>query len=155
MKHSFIVSFLAVCSEAVTHNVVVMGSSYAYGYGLTGDNPSGTNINEVQNYGYKLAQKLGTLNSDSFVHNLAQSGSLLDYVQSQASNIPPGTTVIALTSGGNDLNYIGCLGVSSCVSPPSGMTEVRSLTFTLLTLTTLRQFGKLDSCLLSRLSWIL
>jgi hypothetical protein len=136
---------LALCLARLSyadHHVVVMGSSYAFGDGLTGWKSSGVIPDEVQNYGYKLAQKLGTLNTNSFVHNLAQSGSVLNGVAAQAGNIPDTTTLIAVTSGGNDLNYLGCLGdnadhgtASTCVSPPSGMTEVKSCIWSEILLT--------------------
>jgi hypothetical protein len=157
MKYSLTIALCFAAFSDATHNIVVMGSSYAFGAGLTGDNGAKTIPNQVQNYGYKLAQKLGTLNSDSFVHNLAQSGSWLNYVQSQAPNIPSDTTLIAMTSGGNDMDYIGCLTdtadnpASTCVSPTSGMTEVRNKFLREYVLTVLRQCGRTASYQLSRL----
>jgi len=75
-----------------------VGSSFAAGPGLAARD----------NYAHILASKLGATLND-----LSVSGSTLLSISSQISRIPKNADIITITSGGNDLGYIGGLVADS------------------------------------------
>jgi lysophospholipase L1-like esterase len=94
-----IAGFIALqisCSSAL--QIASLGSSYAAGPDLS------------ENYAQILAGKLGANLTD-----LSVSGSLLLNIGSQIDGIPADASIVTVTSGGNDLNYVGGLtaGVAS------------------------------------------
>jgi hypothetical protein len=85
------------CTTAL--QVTGLGSSYAAGPGIP---TSG-------NYVHLLASKLS-----ANVTDLSVSGStLLGMISSQIPNIPTNADIVTITSGGNDLNYVGGLVADS------------------------------------------
>jgi hypothetical protein len=84
---------------AAAGHVTSLGSSYAYGPGLE----------STTNYGAIFANNIGASHS-----RLAVSGTtLIQAIRSQVPKIPQGTTVVTITSGGNDLGYIGSVMASA------------------------------------------
>jgi lysophospholipase L1-like esterase len=77
-------------------HIASLGSSFAAGPGLH------------QNYARILADKLGATLTD-----LSVSGSTLLSMGSQISRLPSSADIITVTSGGNDLGYIGGLAMDS------------------------------------------
>jgi hypothetical protein len=79
---------------ALALRMVGLGSSYAAGPAL----PKGSNYNSI------VAQYLG-----ADLIDLSVSGSTLLSMSSQIAQIPTNTDIVTITSGGNDLGYIGGL----------------------------------------------
>jgi lysophospholipase L1-like esterase len=95
-------------SCASASQIAGLGSSYANGPGIPKNG----------NYAHILAQKLSANLTD-----LSVSGStLLGMISSQIPKIPSTTNIVTITSGGNDLGFVGGLGADSAgmaFSPPS------------------------------------
>jgi hypothetical protein len=84
---------------ASSSQIAGLGSSYAFGPGIPTNG----------NYAHILAQKLSANLTD-----LSVSGStLLGMISSQIPKIPSTTNIVTITSGGNDLGYVGGLGAAS------------------------------------------
>ncbi|KAF2434223.1 SGNH hydrolase [Tothia fuscella] len=82
-----------------------LGSSYAAGPGL----PKGSNYAQI------VSKQLNANLAD-----LSVSGSTLLTITSQISKIPNNATIVTITSGGNDLGYVGGLNADSAGNPPKG-----------------------------------
>jgi lysophospholipase L1-like esterase len=81
-------------ANAVALQMASLGSSFAAGLGLPASS----------NYAHLVASKLGATLSD-----LSVSGSTLLSMGSQIPRIPSKTDIVTVTSGGNDIGYIGGL----------------------------------------------
>jgi lysophospholipase L1-like esterase len=93
MAIRIIIWFIAVqITGAMALQMASLGSSFAAGPGLR------------QNYAHILANKLGATLED-----LSVSGSTLLNMGSQITRIRGNTEILTVTSGGNDLGYIGGL----------------------------------------------
>ncbi|KAF2663544.1 SGNH hydrolase [Microthyrium microscopicum] len=79
-----------------------IGSSYAAGPGIP-SNPG--------NYAHILASRLNASLAD-----IAVSGSTLSGIAPQIAKIPTTSDIVLITSGGNDLNYVGSLSMDSNAS---------------------------------------
>jgi hypothetical protein len=110
-----VLQLLNVACPTAAVQVTGLGSSYAAGPGiLTSDN-----------YVHLLASKLS-----ASVTDLSVSGStLLGMISSQIPNIPTNTNIVTITSGGNDLNFVGGLVADSAgISvAPNGVTGAQVL----------------------------
>lgn len=83
-------------ASALALQTANLGSSFAAGPGLR------------QNYAHILASKLSATLSDVSV-----SGSTLANMGSQIARVPSNSDIVTVTSGGNDLGYIGGLTMDS------------------------------------------
>lgn len=99
MMKSTIIASMALASVAAANiNVVSLGSSYAAGPGLK------------QPYGELISTMLAnTMSSQGTYTAGAVSGSNLTAIPGQTDKITSSTNLIVVSSGGNDLNYVGCL----------------------------------------------
>jgi lysophospholipase L1-like esterase len=103
----FLVTLYIVCRTTALQ-IASLGSSFAAGPGLR------------ENYARMLASKLHANLTD-----LSVSGSTLHSMGSQISKLPKTADIITVTSGGNDLNYIG--GLTSGVTGKNSLTESQLL----------------------------
>jgi lysophospholipase L1-like esterase len=87
----FLVTLYIICRTTALQ-IASLGSSFAAGPGLR------------ENYAHMLASKLHANLTD-----LSVSGSTLLSMSSQISKLPKTADIVTVTSGGNDLNYIGGL----------------------------------------------
>jgi lysophospholipase L1-like esterase len=97
-----VIAMQVLCTMAL--QMASLGSSYAAGPGLR------------QNYAKVLAGKLGADLTD-----LSVSGTTLLSMSSQINRIPKNADIITVTSGGNDLNYIG--GLTLGIAGTSSVSE--------------------------------
>jgi hypothetical protein len=85
-------------ANSVALQMASLGSSFAAGLGLPA----------TANYAHLVASNLGATLSD-----LSASGSTLLSMNSQITRIPSNTDIVTVTSGGNDIGYIGGLMTDS------------------------------------------
>jgi GDSL-like Lipase/Acylhydrolase family len=97
-----VIAIQLVCTTAL--RIASLGSSYAAGPGLR------------QNYAKILAEKLGAQLTD-----LSVSGTTVLTMASQINRIPKDVDIVTITSGGNDLNYVG--GLTLGIAMTSSVSE--------------------------------
>lgn len=107
-------------------NYVAMGSSYAAGPGVTtpADNPPSRCQRSNDNYAHQFARKRG-LNLVDVSCGGATTDSILkpwEGMPAQIDAVNANTSLVTVTIGGNDVNFVGGLFIGSCNhngAPPS------------------------------------
>lgn len=103
---SGLMAFQFLQTTAAMLQMASLGSSYAAGPGL------------AINYPHLVAT-----NIDANLTDRSVSGSLLKDISSQVAGIPSNADIVTLTSGGNDLNYVG--GLSQHIAPAQTVSETQ------------------------------
>jgi lysophospholipase L1-like esterase len=116
-----IVAFgMAAPAVAQSGRYVAMGSSFAAGPGITqpaGD-PTDNCRRSADNYAHQLARRRDLALTDVSCSGATTLGVLAPWNghPAQIDAIMPGTTLVTVTIGGNDVGYIGGLTAGSCRS---------------------------------------
>jgi len=100
-----VIALQILCTMAL--QIASLGSSFAAGPGLS------------ENYAKILSKKLHADLSD-----LSASGSTLLSMSSQISRLPKSADVVTITSGGNDLNYVGGLTLGTAMGSSVSETQL-------------------------------
>jgi len=97
---------------------VAMGSSYAAGPGITtpADSPPTRCARSHDNYAHQVARRLGLDLVDVSCSGATTADVLGAWreLPAQVEAVTPDTTLVTITIGGNDLNYVGDLNAASC-----------------------------------------
>lgn len=108
---------------ATGSHYVAMGSSFAAGPGITeAAEPKDRCGRSKDNYAHQLARSLGlrltdvTCGGATTAHILGPWGELLPQIEA----VTPDTSLVTITIGGNDVQYVGGLMWAACGGAPAG-----------------------------------
>ncbi len=121
---ALLVFSLAACGKAPpggSADYVALGSSFAAGPGVAARDPGSPLLcgRSSGNYAHRVARALHMTLRDATCSS-ATSANILSERQAgqppQIESVGPGTRLVTVTVGGNDVNYLGSLSAQSCLN---------------------------------------